>query len=511
MAQLHGGVRRLSHRAIRVGLEAAGTELSRAGSAALRGAFEKYGMRMLLKRKARSSRSPGVRASRWRAQAALLLVATALTGAPATVFARGSSPRQVDPPQQGTSGNLSASTNGGAAVSDPRSDDVDQALREAKRENADLMVGLSRLPDGDPGVVDAKRLVEHVRELVKKGDTESVRALSRLASQHGSALRTEISDLLVTVGERATPGLLLEWRMGSTPGARLFAGTQLETMERNLPGEAVQTKSQDVLAEVLRAYGTAKDRDALGVVFSFTNADRQVPREAARQAIFDYGGLATGKLRESYASFMNRPVPDDWTPERVARELFVAYDRDRRKEMYVLLDEGIALGKRAQATTPADPALLEAATAAFDKILARAPTIERRAEMVPAYVLLAKSLEESAPERAGLLYQKAKELDSAASGEADQGSHRAAQIESGLLGLEARSLRERGVRDEDTARRAVALDPANSLAQSELARLDDARSEHRSRLVKIGWAGGAIAAVGIALLALFGAWRRFAH
>lgn len=63
---------------------------------------------------------------------------------------------------------------------------------------------------------------------------------------------------------------------------------------------------------------------------------------------------------------------------RADRELslFAAYDRARLEEVYSLLDAGLAKEKEGKR---------DDAIAAFDKVLARQPMIDRRAEMVPAY------------------------------------------------------------------------------------------------------------------------------
>jgi hypothetical protein len=382
------------------------------------------------------------------------------------------------------------------------SEDLERALRAARKESRDPSLGLSRLDPGEPGVHDAAVIVSTMRTLASAGSTEAVRALARAAVLHDGLFRGEASELLSNLGERANAGLILEWRLGATAAVRRFAGAQLEAMERSMPGEAIQTKSPEVLADVLRAYGTAKDMDALGVVLSFSNADRVVPREASRLALIDYGASATTKLREAYASFMNRSAPDDWAPERLARELFAAYDRDRRKEMYVLLDDGLAVLRRAREKTPPDPALLAQAVEAFDKILARAPSLERRSEMVPAYVLLAQSVEGAEGERASLLYRRAADLDPA--------SPRMPQIQAGLLALEARALRARGVNDEEGLRRAIALDPANAMARAELSAIEEARAARTDRVVGLGWIGAGLAGAGIVIFLALALRRRLA-
>jgi len=378
--------------------------------------------------------------------------------------------------------------------------DVERAIKRARAHGRDLESSLAALDPGDPGVRDALRIVRAIRGLSKLTSTDAVRALAAHAGDHGGVFRWETGEAVAGMGERAVPGLIIEWRAGATPAARRFAGATLESMEKRLPGEAIQTKSPELLAEVLRAYGIAKDLDALGVVLSFANADRDLPRSAARQALVDYGPVATGKLREAYASFVNRPAPDDWAPDKLASELFAAYDRDRRRELYQLFDDAVATAKAAQAKTPPDPALLEKAVQAFDKILARAPSLERRAEMAPTYVLLAQASEATAPERAMLLYQRALALDPE--------SPRAPQIQAGLLALEAHELHARGVDDEESLKRARALDPTNAIAERELTRLDGERAARTAKTSSFVRLGTALVAGLAVLLALVAVWRK---
>lgn len=379
--------------------------------------------------------------------------------------------------------------------------EVERAVKRARAHGRDLEAALGTLDPGEPGVRDALRIVRAIRGLAKVASTPAVRELARHAGDHGGVFRWETGEAVASLGERAVPGLIIEWRTGPTPAARRFAGATLESMEKRLPGEAIQTKSPELLAEVLRAYGIAKDLDALGVVLSFANADRDLARNAARDALVDYGPVATGKLREAYASFVNRPAPDEWTPDRLAHELFAAYDRDRRREMYQLFDEAMSTAKSAQTKQPPDVALLEKAVQSFDKILARAPSLERRAEMAPTYVVLAQAYEATAPERAMLLYQRALALDPA--------SPRLAQIQAGLLALEARGLAARGIDDEESLKRALALDPTSGTAERELARLDAERSARSAKTTSLVRLGTAVVAGLAVLLGLVAAWRRF--
>jgi tetratricopeptide (TPR) repeat protein len=252
----------------------------------------------------------------------------------------------------------------------------------------------------------------------------------------------------------------------------------------------VQTKSNEVLSDVLRAYGSTHDMDAVSVVLSFVNSDRAQVREAARDALGMYGQDAIWKLREAYVNLIGKPAPDDWNAARVAKELFTAYDRFRLQDVYALMDEGLAKAKDGK---------LEEAVAAFDKVLARQPLIDRRAEMVPVYVMFAQSIEEKDRATALAYLRKGARLD-------PEGP-RAPQIESEILYLEGKALEERGIADSDLFKRAIAIDAGNARARAELDRLE-ADADTRHERIRRWAAAGAVIAAAIAGLILFAGRRR---
>ena len=84
-------------------------------------------------------------------------------------------------------------------------------------------------------------------------------------------------------------------------------------MGKAIPGEAVQTGDDQLLVEVLLAYGRARELDAVRVVLSFANSDRRQIREAARQrSLLMLGEAGLFALRESYENMMSKKPPDDW-------------------------------------------------------------------------------------------------------------------------------------------------------------------------------------------------------
>jgi hypothetical protein len=338
-------------------------------------------------------------------------------------------------------------------------------------------VGAGGTPGGQEALAVLHATLAALKELAALGTPDAVVEMARVAPDHGGVLQIEVSRRIRSLGDHAIAGLILARR---EPGLRHFASTALEALGKRVAGDAVQTKDDQVLIDVLTAFGTTKDPDGLGVVFSFVTSDRPRVQKAAQRAVEMYGDQALPRLRDAYANLKGKPAPAEWPAARLAAELWSALEADRLADVYALVDEGLkedAAGK------------LDLAVASFDKALAKQPGLERRKEMVPVYVHYAQTLEDSDRDKAAAMYRKAKGLD--------PGGNHDAQIDGALAYLEGMDLVDRGVPDREPFERALRLDPTNEKARAELAKLDQTASEHEHRATNYQWA--AIAA-GICLV-----------
>ena len=360
-------------------------------------------------------------------------------------------------------------------------------------------------PPADPPEVEAlgKKLVDLrgqkadferptadvLHQLAGIGTTPAVRHIVCVAGDHNGAMKTEVGKTLKDLGDRAIPALI-EARREPSADLRKWAQSQLEGMGKRIAGDAVQTEDSAVLADVLTAFANVRDLDALPVLLSFVNADRAPVREAARASIGQFGQDAIWKVREAYQNVLNHPAPDNASAAQVEKELFAAYDKIRLQEVYGLLESGI------KATSDGK---LEEAIAAFDKVLARQPMLDRRGEMVPAYVQYALTFEDSDPLRAKELLRKAQRLWPE--------SPRAKMIEGELAYLEGKELLARGITDSAPFERALAADHTHVKARQELAAIENAGDERRSRLRMFAAAGATVVVLLLGLI-LFGGRRR---
>lgn len=353
----------------------------------------------------------------------------------------------------------------------------------------DRLEPLLDLPPSGAGYVEAISTLCLLRALAHIATPEAVATFAPLALDARGAFAVDVQRYLSTLGERASAGLVLMSHSRS-PAQAKWASAELEALGKRTPGDAVQTKSKEVLADVLLAYGATRDADALPVVMSFVNADRRVVRDAARESIARYDDLATPKLREAYGLLAGEAAPPDWAPAWLRQKLFEALDRVRLEDVDARVKSGLSLTAEGK---------LEEAVAAFDDVLARQPDWDKKAELVPAYVFLGQSLVATDPSRARFLLEKALRLDPA--------GPRAPEVESALAFLEGKELEKRGIADVEPFRRALEKDPSNAAAGAELLRLAEENLATEKRWNRRLWMAGA-ALVMLSFLVLFVGGRR---
>ena len=353
-------------------------------------------------------------------------------------------------------------------------------------EGGDLVDGLLKVQKTDGGGYKATLAIALVyRTLAKIGTTPALRPVVQSANYHDGALRPEVTRMVKALGEKAVPALISLRR--SDQDLRRWAMVTLESMGKRVPGDAVQTQSGELLADVLRAYAEVHENDSVGVILSFVNTDRALVRQAARESLLQFGNDAVWKTREAYTNLTGKAPGEGWTAEQTAKELFSAYDRARLDEVYTVLDEGLARWNEGK---------VDEALAAFDKVLARQPLIDRKVEMVPAYLKRgAELVEKNDLPNALAFYRKAARLEGQ--------NPRAPKIQAEIAYLEGKELQTRGIADTEPFRRALTLDPGHPRARLELDRLE-AASEDKSDHTRRYAAAGAILALGVMGIFLFG-------
>ena len=350
----------------------------------------------------------------------------------------------------------------------------------------ELVLRLLELPPSGVSHRTALATTCLIGALERIGTTEAVREMILVSRDQAGAFRGEVTRQVDKLGEKATAALILAAHDPARDLA-LWAMGELESLGRRVPGDAVQTKSNQVLADVLEAYGTTHDMDALPAVLSFVNADRTLVREAARRATQAYGDLALPKLRESSANLSGTSPPPTGSAMDVSRELFSTYDRFRLSDVYAVMDRGLADEARGEH---------ESAVRLFEEVLARQPLFERREEMVPAFVLYARALEDRDRRSAEAYYRVARRLS--------PDGPLASQVASALDFLEGEERMDGGIVARDLFRRASEEDPGNRKAHDKIALLDAERERRRTMLARYAEGCGAAAMLAVGLILWIG-------
>jgi hypothetical protein len=326
-------------------------------------------------------------------------------------------------------------------------DDARRALRESGGK------GEIETPDyfemvvahADPTKVAWRDLVQVLamsRMLVAIETVEAVRVLVEVYARF-SFLRVDTQLQLEKLGDRAVAGLIEARRHRAAEVAR-WAERQLDALGRAIPGEAVQVRDPEALADVLRAYGRLRDPDAARIVVSFANSERARVREAARQAITLMGEVGTWQLRDAYENTVGKRAPRDWSWQRLARELFAAFDRQRLSQVHELYEQGRAAEARGD---------LRGMRRAYDMVLTRSPLFDRRGAMAAGYLAYAIRFADEDAAAAEMALDRAARI-------ADDPAVRT-RIESLRLTLRAERLRDEGIFDQELLQRAADLDATN--------------------------------------------------
>jgi len=329
---------------------------------------------------------------------------------------------------------------------------------------------------------DLVSVVAMSRMLRQMETVAAARELISIYARFGEFLRLEMQRQVETMGDHAIAALI---EAGRHPAPKIaqWANRQLDALGKAIPGEAIQTADPEALADILRAYGRARDPDAARLVISFANSERTQIREAARQAVVMMGEVATWQLRDTYENVVGKKPPREWGWERTARELFGEFDRLRLSEVHAVFEQGLA---------DASAGRLDRAADAFDQVLAKNPVFERASEMVPGYLSYAKAHLDDAPQKASQALRRVERL-ALASDPARK------QAESLVDTLQAESLLTRHVADQTLVRRALDLDPNNQRARRLLDRMSRGEADVESRFNRYV---AAAAVAGAAILAL---------
>ena len=289
------------------------------------------------------------------------------------------------------------------------------------------------------------RMAERVllaRSLEKIGTIEAHRVMLDIYALTSGMWRWELHRFAQRQGMKALP-ILIEGRAHSDARVRIYCRQAIGEMEMKDRGAAVRQDDPIVLAGVLRAYGKIRDMESMPVVVSFIGVHDDRVRDAAREAMREFGRNGVWQLRLAMKNQLGRDADSSWGWQRTMRVLYEGLDARRLRSANERLEQGLSAMEQENAAE---------AVRLFDEVLLEEPLLPRRIEMAPAFAALAEQTEDES-EKARLRH-RAVWLDAS-------GPWRAR-----MMAEQAEADLERGIADVGALRSTLMIDPQNELAAS---------------------------------------------
>jgi hypothetical protein len=348
------------------------------------------------------------------------------------------------------------------------------------KEKADALAGLMASTASDRGTANARGIAAMLRVLADLDTLAGYKVLVDFSPRHAGVFRREIGRLLVAAGLPAMPALVYG-RGSKNPEIHLFCVEWIRDMGEPLLGEQIKLRNPRRLAQLLEAYASVNDLDAIDVTLSLANHESVFVRNAARKCIEVYGVNAKWSVRREYENTLGRTPPDSADAGAMFAELCRIWDKKRLSgadEVFARALDHRAAGRLAEMDRD------------FRLVLRDAPLFARRGEMAEGFLAYAASLESAgraAEARAEILVARRV---------SPEGSPGWRKAEARLKWLVAEQMRAAGAASPDLYRQVLALDPGSDDAASRLALLTGTRPRPAEVAIK-----GAFVAVFVFLAA----------
>lgn len=278
-----------------------------------------------------------------------------------------------------------------------RNVEIKNARREANRrlkrkgegEESGLLGALLEMDPTDvelgAGTRAACRIVAILEALGGLDTMAAYKVMLDFSLRHAGAFRQEIGVVLVAAGFDALPALIYG-RGSKNQELHMFSVKWIRDMGNPLLGEQVGSiEDPRRLAQLLEAYASVRDFDAVGVTLSLTNHESIFVRNAARRCLEVYGANAKWQLKRVYENTFSREPAEGTSFEQWREELYSHYDQARIAPEMGMFEQG--LDRAAQGD-------LVGMARLFGQVLRNEPMFPRRHEMADGYLALAVRHEE---------------------------------------------------------------------------------------------------------------------
>lgn len=342
--------------------------------------------------------------------------------------------------------------------------------------------------DAGAGTRAAARVMSMISALLAQNTMTAYKVILEFSPRHAGVFRQTIGELLVARGFDALPALVYG-RGSKDSELHMFSVAWIRDMGNPLLGEQVNgIENPRRLAQLLEAYASVKELDAIDVTVSLTNHESAFVRQAARKCVEVYGANARWPMRRLYENTFGKEPADGTELPQWSRELYERFDSIRLAGISAAFEEG----KKAAAA--GDLAKMDAQ---YRRVLRDAPMFSDRHEMARGFLALAREHEDDDPP------EEARAATMMAARVARPGSAEARLAEARLEWLEAEALRKGGAPDAELYREVAAADPENDDARGWAERL----SGEGGGAEELVWKGVAVSL--LLFFAVLVAYRRF--
>jgi hypothetical protein len=338
------------------------------------------------------------------------------------------------------------------------------------------------------GTRAAARVMAMLGALLAQNTMAAYKVVLDFSPRHAGVFRQTIGEMLVARGYDALPALVYG-RGSKDPELHMFAVEWIRDMGNPLLGEQVnRIENPRRLAQLLEAYASVKELDAIDVTVSLTNHESAFVRQAARRCVEAYGANARWPVRRLYENTFGREPATGTDLPQWTEELYDRFDGQR------LAGTSAAFAAGRAAAAAGD---LDKMDALYRQVLREAPMFPNRHEMAAGFLALARR--RAADDRA----DEASAATRIAARVARPGSEEARVAEARLRWLEAETGRSGGAPDARLYEEIANADPDNGDARGWADRLSGKGRDVRALVIK-----GLVVST-LLFVAVLVAYRRF--
>ena len=264
--------------------------------------------------------------------------------------------------------------------------DIKEVLQRAgsqKDSDGGIMGALLRLEPRTDAVNMATRVVTLLVALHSQNTMAGYKVLLDFSGRYAGAFRALIGELMVHAGMKALPALIYG-RGSKNKELHMFAVAWIREMGNPLLSEQIRgIQNSRRLAQLLEAYASVNELDAIDVTLSLANHDSGIVRKAARACLEVYGRNAKWSIHREYENAFG-DEPEDGDYQEWAAALYKAWDTQRESRTIALFRKGVAAAKSGDFKTM---------DTAYRELLSMAPLNPHRDVMARGYLAYAARLE----------------------------------------------------------------------------------------------------------------------